>query len=63
MKTMVLVSALILIFSQGCDRSKGKGSDREWQQKQEEQERQNLRDHQQQINEKNREVNFNPANN
>lgn len=67
MKTFGLISSLfIMLITTACDGNiiRPKGSDREWQQKQEEIERQEMeQEEMRQIEEKNREVNFTPANN
>ena len=56
MKTIIFLSVIFLGLAQGCDRSKGKGSDREWQERQEDIQREEDR----QIDEKSREVRFTP---
>lgn len=67
MKTLGLISSLfIMLITTACDRNiiRPKGSDREWQQKQEEIQKQEMEQEEiRQIEEKNREVNFTPANN
>jgi len=62
MKTYLLLSALVLMSLQGCDRSKGKGSDIEWQERQEELELQDdlERDKELQEEESSREVKIFP---
>jgi hypothetical protein len=62
MKAYLLLSALILMSLQGCDRSKGKGSDIEWQERQEELELRDdiQREKERQAEEKDREVNIFP---
>ena len=68
MKTLGLMSSLfIMLITSACDGNnviRPKGSDREWQQKQEQIERQD--EEQEELRakeERNREVNFTPANN
>ncbi len=69
MKTFGLTSSLLIMLLTACDRNiiRPKGSDTEWQQKQEQIERQEMEEMEQEelreIEERNREVNFTPANN
>lgn len=65
MKAFSIMSVLLLALSQGCDRKEGKGSDREWQQRQEQMEQEKQQDpreldEEQFIEEKTREVNASP---
>ncbi len=66
MKTLGLISSLfIMLITTACDRNiiRPKGSDTEWQQKQEEIQRQEMEQEElREIEEKNREVNFTPGN-
>lgn len=66
MKTLGLVSSLfIMLITTACDGNiiRPKGSDREWQQKQEQIERQEMEQEElREKDQKNREVNFTPAN-
>lgn len=65
MKTFGLFSSLFIMLLTACDRNiiRPKGSDTEWQQKQEQIERQEMEQEElRQIEEKNREVNFTPGN-
>ncbi len=66
MKTLVLISSLfIILITTACNRNiiRPKGSDREWQQKQEQIERQEMEQEElREKDQKNREVNFTPAN-
>ena len=66
MKTLGLISSLfIMLITTACDRNiiRPKGSDTEWQQKQEEIQRQEMEQEElREIDEKNREVNLTPGN-
>ena len=67
MKALGLISSLfIMLITTACDGNiiRPKGSDREWQQKQEQIERQEMEQEElREKDQKNREVNFTPANN
>lgn len=67
MNTLGLISSLfIMLITSACDGNiiRPKGSDREWQQKQEQIERQEMEQEElREKDQKNREVNFTPANN
>jgi hypothetical protein len=60
MKHIAILSTFLIILSfTSCDRSKGKGSDTEWQQRQEEQESRERLDKMQEADENQREVRVN----